>query len=154
MADQKKELIRSLRGFLSSVLQDIRGKRALVVDDNQTQKSVDPHALFESDLLTELNLVMDSIKQLSPIPTHPQQKATLDASEFLQTLEGLKSFAHKKRPKNCEPFLEKLFSMDLPNDTKRDIENIGLHIKKYRFKDAMNTIDILLAKQTPLTDNG
>ena len=59
-----------------------------------------------------------------------------DPQALLQALQALDPHVKKRRPKNCQPILQKLANMVLPPNLEDDMEKLAGMIKKYRMKDA------------------
>ncbi|MEO5330805.1 MAG: response regulator [Magnetococcus sp. YQC-5] len=107
--------------------------------------------VFPQDFLEELASVLNSVKRLcSVVPSEgmveKSQLLVVDQAKILQTVLKLKPHLEKKRPRNCDPILEELAGMVLPEGVRGDMEQLAMLIKKYKLKDALSVFYVIIYK--------
>ena len=113
--------------------------------------------LFPANFAEELAVVIDSIGQLlamnpakNVLPAFP--KSVVDPGVLLQTLTLLERPLQKRRPKRCEPILNKLTHMAFPAGMEGDMNNVVGLIRVYRMKEAIPILHVMVRQLKKILD--
>ena len=112
---------------------------------------------FPTDFITELELVRDSIRHFLASSQEESVTPTAKTSNFdpiviLQTMDLLQPHIEKRRPKNCQPFLDLLKQMTLPPNLAHDVDNLSSLIAKYKLKEALPVLIAIKVQLQILVD--
>ncbi len=94
-----------------------------------------------SELIKNLNLaVLDTNESKNSI----QPKETINAEELHKLLQKLVPQLEKRKPKPSKEIVEKIEEYKLPDESESEIRKLSKFVKKYKFKDALATLEKLL----------
>ncbi len=130
--DDFKRCVHSMKGLSMNIGAISLNKLAVELD-----REYDPSVLKEFQ--EELKLVIEDIE--SVLFAREDDKKYTSTQEISSIYDELKEALDTKRPKQCEPIIEKLQNCNLSQNDKIFFEQVKELIKHYKFKEAISVIN-------------
>ncbi|MBF0453409.1 MAG: response regulator [Magnetococcales bacterium] len=96
-------------------------------------------------LEAEWQRVMAGLDTLATPVAAEKERKPLDYNAFKDSLEQLENHLTHRRPRESRDTLEQLLNIALPSVLASKRDELALHVKKYRFKNAMKSLEALMA---------
>ena len=161
-ANLAQHLVHTLKGVSGNIgAMSLHALTEILETEIKDQLTLLPGS-FEAPTLTEelkeqFNSIINTLHTLPPFPGDTPPKPNipklqdLDPTVLIDTLKQLETQIRKKRPKNCAPLLEKLFTMRLPINLETERDTLELSIKKYKFKQAEQLVENLIKEANKIS---
>jgi len=139
---QAEQWIHTLKSVSGNIGAENLQRATIELEKSIKNNAGETKSALEFFTLTYLDLI-DTLKNLNldeQSSTDIIQKEIINETTLKTMLNDLSDFSQKRKPKPCKEIIEKLASFELPKQISKDIDELDLIIKRYRFKEASQKI--------------
>ncbi len=133
---------------LSLAMHSLKGIAASIGANNLSdiaQKMFDnPEQNLLEDVQNQLNQVLAELKKLDLHDTQKTAKVDFDQSEFSNALNDLFTALKRRRPKQINPILNYIKSVNLPPEQASKLDHMCTMIERFEYADAINILETFL----------
>ncbi len=146
-----ERLTHTIKGVAGNIGADFLLKKATDLEATIKNEDTEKYKEGLENLESAVKSIMDSLKALKPEESAEKKKVDDDApvstkEELIGILEKLHPWLKKKKPKESKAIMEEVNSLNWPENLEKEIANLNKFVKRYKFKDADNSVQDLLDK--------
>ncbi len=145
-ADEARRLAHSVKGVAGNLGAGSLSAAAAQVEDAILRGDGDRAPLLVETLAGELEKVILGLRTLQDIPEQTGPRLQFQRARLAGLLEELGPCVLARKPKLCEPVLDRILEMELAEPFEDDVKRLVAQIKGYRYKEAAATLEALVAR--------
>ncbi|MHC1745481.1 MAG: transporter substrate-binding domain-containing protein [Syntrophobacteraceae bacterium] len=145
-AEEARRLAHSVKGVAGNLGAGALFAAAAQVEDAILHGDEDRLPPLVETLAAELGKVVRGLGDLREIPERTGPRLQFHPDRLAGLLEELAPCVLARKPKLCEPVLDRILEMDLVRPFGEDVKRLVAQIKGYRYKEAAATLDALVGR--------
>jgi HPt (histidine-containing phosphotransfer) domain-containing protein len=144
LAERIAHTLKSVAGSIGA--EDIQ-KSAFLIEKSIRVRAPDSEIISQSEKANALiKEMIENLKNIISVESKTFKRKTVSNENLIKMLIDLKPCVKKSRPKDCQKILEQYENVKWPDKFQAEATLMILDIKKYRYKEALDLLELLLSK--------
>lgn len=145
-----QRLIHTVKGVSGSIgaveLQEISAQLELAINDGKTDKAKALIPTFEIKLKKIINILRENLVLMLEKETLEKKVKKGNREDLAELLDKLELLLKKQRPKSCKKLVDEILQFAWDEELSANISDLEKRISRYKFKDALITVEDLKGK--------